>query len=232
MAYPDSGISTKWTFNYLSSSAGTDVQEFTVNYFRKAPTGPITDLEADLQAVADACVAAWATGADAMPEGWFPPSLTASHVTAYGMDTTWHSVTSASSAFTGGEAWHGTGSAGLPPQNALAVTMYHDDPTHYVPHRARRRGRFYLPVLDASLLAPDGTVTSGHVTGILAQVAGIFLTSIAPVLSDGSQPKYMTVSRVDEAFYETAWLGLGELVDTQRRRRNKLSENYQVIAAA
>lgn len=226
MAYPADLISTKFTFDYVSSNIGSDIQEFGINGRREGGSGTGIDWPTDLQTVADGLRDAWNSGTSGFPASWFSPSVSGKMVQAYQMDTTFHAVSSASSSFSGGDAFTGSASAGLPPQCSVVCTLWKDDPAHFVSHRARRRGRFYLPTFGTSELSGDGALYAAHASAVLFQLQAFLQACIAITLSDGASFKPVIVSRVGQSTEDVVYCGVGEVVDTQRRRRNKLTEKY------
>jgi len=222
VAYPPYLVFIKHTFDWVGSSGEADVQEFgvwaAIEGGSSAPDWP-TDLQAIADQARDKWIADW-------PASWFSPAVAGKMVSVYEMDNTLHAVSSAVSLFSSGHTWVGSGSNGLPPQDALVVTTYADDPASYVPHRARRRGRYYLPVLDGSMLSSSGQLAPTHQTGILGAAVSYFDDLHATSLSHGASLSTCVLSRTATDTNDIGWVGVGVIVDTQRRRRNKLIENY------
>lgn len=226
MAYQPNLVQIKHTFDWVGPTGEADVQELSIwGYIVASGTPP--DWATDLQTIADNARTKWIAE---WPVSWFSPAISGKMITAYQMDSTLHALSSAVSLFGGGSSWVGTGSDGLPPQDTVVVTTYCDDPGSYVPHRARRRGRFYLPVMDDSMLSASGLVAPTHVTGILG-AAVAYMTDLHTVsLTGGNVFTTAVISRAGVESNAIGWVGVGEVVDTQRRRRNKLVENYSTAS--
>lgn len=229
MAFPSGLYRLEWVFNYTTTQ-GNDVQEFGLYFVSSAPSVPPVDLGADLQALADAGRNSWNTNFGAL-SSFFSAAVHGNTVKAYVLDTALHATDSRASAFSGGSAFVGTSSTGMPAQNSLVVTTLADDPAHFAPHRANRRGRFYLPTMGESILSGQGFVTTGNRDSILA-AASAFVTDITPTLSNGHGVTPIIVSRKLVSISTMQYVGVGLLVDTQRRRRNKLVESptYSLFA--
>lgn len=225
MAYPTNLFYTKWTFGFIGGSGQADIQEFGLwGDIQSAGPSPVwaTDLQTIADNARDKYIADW-------PASWFSPGVTAKMVTAYEMDSSLHAVSSAVSVFGSGHTWQGSGSQGLPPQDSVVVTTYGDDPAHYVPHRARRRGRFYLPTMDATMLGADGLLSPTHQTGIVGQALQFLQDMNNLVLTGSNVTSLLVVSRAGTSATPIEYVGVGEIVDTQRKRRNKLVENYSTL---
>lgn len=229
MAFPSGLYRMEWVFNFASTQ-GNDVQEFGLFFASVNPEAPPTDENADLQALADAGRNSWNTEFGPLVS-FFSSAVSGNTVKSYVLDSSLHATNSAASAFSGGSAFVGTSSTGLPAQNSLVVTTLADDPTHFVPHRANRRGRFYLPTMGESILSSAGFVTTGNRTSIAA-AANAFVSGIDPILSNGAGVQPIIVSRKLASVSVMQYTGVGLLVDTQRRRRNKLVESttYSLFA--
>jgi len=220
MAYPANLIYTKLTFSWTGGGM-SEIQEFG---FWQTHTGT-PSWATDLQTLADGTRDAWNTNFGSVAS-WFSNAINGVKVACYEMDSTLHAVSSASSAFSSGHTFHGTDSTGLPPQDTVVITLYCDDPAHFVGHRARRRGRFYLPTMGASQLNGQGYLGTSTVAGILGQ-AKAFVQDVDNIgLSGSGKPPIGVLSRADVNWREAAFIGCGRIIDTQRRRRNKLSEAY------
>lgn len=224
MAYSPNLVYLKWTFDYVGGTGQEDIQEFGLWCYVE-PNTPPPDWPALLQAIATGARDSWNSAWGGVVS-WFSNAVTAKMVTAYQMDNTLHTVSTAVALFSGGDAWAGTGSNGLPPQDALVVSTYRDDPTTYHTNRASRRGRFYLPTMDAGMLSSQGVVSGTHQAGILGQAAAFISDLYALSLPSGATlwPSVLSRKLVEEG--GITYVGVGVIMDTQRRRRNKLVENY------
>lgn len=118
------------------------------------------------------------------------------------------------------EAGHvGTGIVG-PFQNALCLSLR----TQYTRGRASR-GRMYLPIENVGISATSGEVTTGE-PDVLATATAALLSNVNdnPGI-DWANTRAAVVSEFGAANAITA-VRAGKVVDTQRRRRASLVENY------
>lgn len=136
-------------------------------------------------------------------------------------------VSPAQITFDDGAEPQGGGSSGLLPlQNAICCS-------HYTPAKGRHfRGRMFLAGLNPSSVASDGQLASGVAAAALAKQVALLqdLTLntdggpklapiIAPNLGTPTSPSYTTYADISE-------VRVGSIMDTQRRRRNRLVETY------
>ena len=101
----------------------------------------------------------------------------------------------------------------LPPQNTLCVTV--------LPVAGVVTGRFYLPPMTSNALASDGrasiTVRDNHATS---------LQTFFATLGARSSPARLGIWRSKTgSFVGSKGISVGDVFDTQRRRRNKLIES-------
>jgi len=87
----------------------------------------------------------------------------------------------------------------------------------------RGRGRMYLPALAASQLGTAGTIYVDAVNGIADQFEAFFENLNADVLMPGAVSVY---SGVDDVLREVVQIKVGNIFDSQRRRRNSIIESY------
>jgi len=93
------------------------------------------------------------------------------------------------------------------------------------------RGRMYWPATGISLQAADYRITTASLTSYLS-AAKSFLTSIQAAIRATAGPNAdLTVwSRSRAGFADVNSIQMGNVVDTQRRRRDTLTESYQALA--
>lgn len=131
------------------------------------------------------------------------------------------------SGFTGVDTWTGTGQTALPPQLSIAVSTYTYPPGTFQPLRGRRRrGRMYPPVHGSDFTGSGGELTNANQTAWL----DMWLAFFSALTGSGGDPvtvmQPVVVSLADSTQRDMTHLRVGRLVDTQRRRRNRLTENY------
>lgn len=131
---------------------------------------------------------------------------------------------------TPGATLYGTGThqAVLPPEVAVAVSLYGYVPGNFVADKGRKRGRFYLPYISPDVLDTNGTVSTAAMPDWLVGWQGL-LNDIQGMHTDdatGSDPDYwdlVVVSTMPPAGASTKVqrVGMDTLFDSQRRRQNR-----------
>lgn len=210
-------------FSFDGGTAGQDIQD--TGFWVQVGLGSSTpDVAVGL--VATRVAQAWSSNLD-------PANFTAA-VKGTRVKTYWYGSTPPPGKATeGGESafpdnWAGSGAFSMPAENTMVVSTYSFAPGSFVPNKGRRRrGRMYLPTFPPQLMDTKGRLTTGNRDELLSEMVAFFndvqgatagLDLISPVV----------VSSVDQAQYKIQYLRIGDLVDTQRRRRNRLNESYAV----
>ena len=150
--------------------------------------------------------------------GLWGPATVVTGVRVESYDTT--GKLNAASEYTPATSRPGTGANGMPPQTALAVTL------NYGARYGRSgRGRFFLPLTASGLLAADLQLTNEQ-TGSILTASGQWLSQTSDTLDEafGQDVRPGVYSRKLNQFTELGTLSVGSVVDTQRRRRDALSE--------
>lgn len=184
-----------------------------------------------MQALADKAVNAWVAGFDA--EARFSASVDAVRAVVYHYDQSHNEVLDRSeAAFTDANAWGGTASNSMPPQNSVVLSLYGYDPAGYTPQRGRKRGRMYLPTPAAGDIDATGKLTVTIQQQYL-DMGTNFMNALTGQLdipdeaeSGDTHIRPVVNSVAGSIATRVGWLRVGRVVDTQRRRRNKLSEDY------
>jgi hypothetical protein len=119
----------------------------------------------------------------------------------------------------------------MPPQVSLVATLTSAKARGY-----GSKGRMYLPGVNAPILS-TGKITTGSVTPIVANLKTFFDTINASVdvpnnviLNATASTKAGSVH--DAAIWPVTGVKVGDVYDTQRRRRNQLVEAYSAAALA
>jgi hypothetical protein len=114
----------------------------------------------------------------------------------------------------------GTPSIALPPQCAVVVSLgtAHAGPAH--------RGRMYFPAIVPADITATGRIDPTNVGQLLAAVNAAF----AAAISGSAVLQLVVYSRVGRSTDPVLTLSVGDVVDTVRRRRDKLIENRQAAA--
>lgn len=146
--------------------------------------------------------------------GMFPSTLAFQAVKVSEIDEATGAVIATAN---GTETFPGTDIVGaLPPQAGVVVSL------GTAVSGASKRGRYYLPPMSVSVLAATGRLDSGVQADLLAAVTAAHAAEISV---SGGQP-LLVYSRKLHSVEPVVTLRIGDVIDTQRRRRDKLVENY------
>ena len=229
MVFPNKLAYIRYEFTW---NAGQDIQEFGI-FVQKRESGdwPNPGSAAAAQAIADKAVPAFASNMNA---GFYAQAVSAVQVSAYTMKDDGRKVDQKGVAlFDGGDAFTGGGTGAMPAENSVVLSLYGYDPTKFGgPTRAQQRGRMYLPTPASGNLGSDGLVTTAVVNTQLGNWQGWFDDITGAITLAGGTFHVDPVIRSlggkngAEMATQVGWLRMGRLVDTQRRRRNKLDEGY------
>jgi hypothetical protein len=118
----------------------------------------------------------------------------------------------------------GTGAATMPPQCAWVVSLRTNTPG------GSGRGRVYWPLMDATLNS-SGRIPTAEVTAGLSAMR-LYLTAIRDALATAFPTigyNLAVRSRTQLATPHVVRIQAGDVVDTQRRRRDALPEAYQTL---
>jgi hypothetical protein len=122
----------------------------------------------------------------------------------------------------------GGGSEAIPNQIALAVSL-----TTEVTRGPAHRGRFYLPVPAAFPIPTDGLIGATVAADVVASTK-TFLEALSdyPGIDTPVSPEVVVMSRKagNPRTREVTGVAVGRVLDTQRRRRRSLQENYATAA--
>lgn len=229
MAFPTDMVYIRYEFSWVSPS--TEIQDTGLWARLQTVAGNPLDWDTATASIAATAVSAWA-------ENWGQPAfsddLTAMRVVCYHYDQPLKNVLNrGEAAFAGPTAWGGTAGGNLPPECTMALGLYGYDPATFVPNRARKRGRMYLPTLAPNQIAGGGWMGTGAQQSWLDQSVNWFnaLTEdLAYPLNAQLVPGVVSRGGKDgtqaSAFTPVTHLRMGRVVDTQRRRRNALDEQY------
>ena len=108
----------------------------------------------------------------------------------------------------------------LPPQNSVALSF-----VRRIPGR-RGRGRMFLPAVGTGSLTPEGQV--GGTAQTTYRNAGKALDTAIKAMGGGTDWEYRLVvtSAASANYVMPAEVRVGNIVDTQRRRRNAIRETF------
>jgi hypothetical protein len=219
---------------HLNFSVG--IEEIAVSTFHlhlNRITGSTTDWPVFTQIAADLTVQKWKQRMTNVAQ--FPAGLSLRDVAAYHLNAAdGKTLHKGSAPATGANAWAGTATKSLPLECATAVSLFGYGVGQFVPDRARRRGRMYLPPLSTDVM-DDGT--PGHMGrlqagnhNVLQGAVGAFFDDIHGMIGDlpaGDRFDLVVVSRTGNFFTPVTRVSVGDVVDVQRRRRNGQPETYK-----
>jgi hypothetical protein len=184
--------------------------------------------QADLSTLAAAAAAAWKTAVTSM-NGW-PATVGLSGVTARSVDS--RGITTTLAEGTAIAPAIGAGSQTLPNQCATVVTL--------LTARAGRtgKGRIYLPLLGLALVTTSGLIAPASVTDIASGTRNLIVSLNTALAALATAPKIAVQSKTSSAQSPGEYTGaaitsvkVGNVVDTQQRRRASLVEAYTASAA-
>lgn len=118
-------------------------------------------------------------------------------------------------------AQFGTGAPNMPPQCSVVTTLQTNIPTR------RGRGRLYWPALAAEIDSSTLRISTGAAQGIAGSV-GAWLQDVADAFGTATPIQPAVVSEVGAMATPIVSVRVGDVIDTQRRRRDQLLENYAV----
>lgn len=159
----------------------------------------------------------------------FPLDVQAHSVRVAHLDNTKHELHAATAAL---DLTRGEASPPLPYQCSPVVTLYGYDPAAFAANRARKRGRFYLPPLHGGTMAANGVIGNSTVTTLSTAFDAFFEDVQGKRAFYGSDPavdygyyRVVVVSNVGAGLAtQVEVISIGNVMDTQRRRRRSLNE--------
>ncbi len=113
----------------------------------------------------------------------------------------------------------------LPYQSAMVVSLLTGRPGRSY------RGRLYLPLIATSLVSTTLRIPGSIVTAALADVAG-FLQDVQEAIPVGYSANLCVVSQTLDTTTAVSSLRIGNIIDSQNRRRDALVEAYQTLVYA
>lgn len=124
----------------------------------------------------------------------------------------------------------GTGTMALPLQAAIVTTLLTATPG------ARGRGRLYVPATGVQLIAPDGRINS-PTPATIRDGMNTWLSSLEDAMGNVLETYNPLVglnlairSKTAKTTPHVTTVRVGDIVDTQRRRRDSLPEVYSSVA--
>ena len=125
----------------------------------------------------------------------------------------------------------GTGNVTLTPQSAVVVSLITGNPTR------NGRGRLYWPAVGYPLATDTGRLATGKASAIAGGMKN-YLRGVQDALKSGLEAgpggalvvELQVVSKSTSQAYRVNTLRVGDVVDTQRRRRDRMPETYSNVA--
>lgn len=87
------------------------------------------------------------------------------------------------------------------------------------------RGRIYIPMG----LAPGDVDATGHIAGALAQAVATSTAQLVTDINGAVSGSVVVFSSIGQIYSEVDRVMVGDVVDTQRRRRRSLAETYSTV---
>lgn len=235
---PPNLVLSRWVFNLMPTDGPQEIAVFGLYSLRYHFSGNTVNWDTDLSAIADKLVYQWVNNMGAI-EGNFGSDINLDHVDCYqiGPDGKVAHKGSAPASSHGG--WVGHSDSSLPFQCSLAISTSAFLPGTFTSDRRSKQGRFYLPPMSPNVLSSDGRLLTARQTDIENAVSG-FLNGVQGAAYPGTTPPnsddYVDLQiysqyeskepRTVGQTYPLTYFRVGRVVDTQRRRRNKLQEEY------
>jgi hypothetical protein len=231
VAFDEDMVYLRYDFNF---NVDSEIQSFGIwGKVTKEGVGTTPGWQDMVDAIALKGVTTWS---DEWGGGGFSPSLVAVRCVAYHYDQPLKNVLDrGEAAFDGDNAWSGSASASLPAENSVVASLYGYDPSGFVPQRGRKRGRIYLPTPGASAVDGTGRLTTAN-QGTYRDHMVAWFNALTGVLDLDQSPdnimhwRPQVVSRAGSMNTLVRFIRVGQVIDTQRRRRNAMAENYLTAA--
>lgn len=122
----------------------------------------------------------------------------------------------------------GTGSALLPPQSAIVVSLISATPG------ARGRGRLYFPGFGSQLNTSfrlNSPTPGAFLADVKTYLSAVQTAMLAAIVTPPWVGLQLAVrSRTSRSTHQVTQLRVGDVLDTQRRRRDRLPETYSSVS--
>lgn len=222
MPYPTNMVYVRWEFGWQPGAQEADIQDFGIwGHISDPSAPPFPGWNNVCDGLSQRAANAWATNFQA---GRFAAPVKFRRAVCYHYDQPLEQVLDrGESTGTQGVPWAGTGAA-CPPQLSVAVTTQGFDPAVAAAQSRRKRGRFYLPTPGKEAFDNDGELVSTWQNEVMTMAAN-FWDDLTGTF-DNVHMEPMVVSRAGQFVTPITWLRMGRVIDTQRRRRNRIAESY------
>lgn len=218
--------------NFALASGGSPLEGASVGFHGKRfhRTGNTTDWPADVAEVATKVRDHWVTDMSGY-KTYVSNACSAVNVEVAHLNTAGKWIDKGTASFDGANAWAGSGSEGLPFQCSVVLSMYGYDAGAFVPQRQYKRGRTYWLPPTAGVLDGDGRLSGSAQANHLSvfstffnHVQGLEIGGTTPPATDPDYFDLVVLSATANMATPVRQVGVGRVVDTQRRRRKSLVE--------
>lgn len=223
------------TFRFELHETPEDFSDIAVMGFyaqRKHFPGNTTDWPNDVQFIAEGVRDRWVSNVPL--QGSFSSAVVGDVVQCIHLNASTGKTQDVGQApFRPDHTWNGTAGSGLPWEASVAVTLWGYEQGKFTQHKERKRGRMYLPPMASSVMGTYNGKLTNSAQDALADAMEAFFNDVQgmelPGQTTGASADYLDVavlSRFDQAMYPVLQVGVGNVVDSQRRRRNRQTELY------
>lgn len=164
--------------------------------------------------------------------GFFAAKVKMVDVMCYHLDSSGHADHAGGSNFatSGTGSYQGTATTSLPWECSPVVSLHAYGASDFIAHKARRRGRYYLPpVASAMINNQDGIMNSGDVDSLQA-ASTAFLEQVNDIPSGlTDQARVVIYSAVDGATYDVQQVITSSSLRSQRRRERQQPVNHTSV---
>jgi len=199
-----------------------DWDELSMNTFhlqqQAGPSGPVPDVQYIADQVAAKLTAHWS-----LINTFYPSGVQITAIKTYLLDATGHSTAEGTHAVPGGTLSGGGTSGSLPPEVAVALSLYSYPPGGFATQKGRKRGRLFLGPVNANWATTTGRVNLSDAGDLVAGWKAIFddINTIESAAGRTDPMGLVILSRTGGATYQVLHLRCDDHFDAQRRRQHQ-----------
>lgn len=223
MPFPIAGLyKVVLEFAWNAGAGGQEIQDtgFWVTAGPPAGTPAVTCNE-----IAQRVASSWSTN---VSTAGYSPNVSGTRVKCYHIPGGPTAKADASGESSFPSPWQNNAGVTLPPENTLVCSLYSFAPGTFAPLKGRRRrGRMYLPTPFQGSVGNSGRATTSFQEQVLADMVDFF-DGVQGALPSLEVVTPVVCSQMDQTTYPLKFVRVGNVIDTQRRRRNRLTEVYEV----
>lgn len=226
MPFPDNMVFCRFEFNWQPAGEAAPIEIQDTGIWGRFPVPGGASFPDWQDLVDDFAAQAAAAWTDNWQANLFSNAVKLARVVVYHYDQAHANILHRGEAGpVSGNAWAGTGAV-MPAENTIVLTLQTYAPGTFQSQAARHRGRMYMPTLSQAMVGPDGRLPVASANDYVEK-AQAFFTDLTDDLDDVHFVP-MVNSVTGQMANAITHLRVGRVVDTQRRRRNKLQEQYSV----